>query len=321
MKRAHFWISIVAIAVMLSGCTFGTNIPDPQPARTLPDYPGNRAQPLLVSANWLTDELSSQTNSLVIIDASPLRVYQGGHIPGAVHAWWEDAMDPNTSMYGTTLKPDENASDPQRLRRNLIEDLGVSPESRVILYDDSDNQYSARLLWTLSFLGYPNAALLDGGLAAWRGAGGAVETGRQSPKPVGNPPVSPQSDRYLWKDQVVERLSDPLLLILDARTDAERADDVEGTIEPGSIPGSVRLPWNSLIEPNSGLLLDPGVLQAAFDQAGVAPDRTILIYSRFGLESSFMWFALTLMDYPSVLIYDGGWAEWAQDPTTPKEHV
>ncbi len=316
MKVSRCWISIVIVVGILAGCTSGTKPPEPMPAVEVADYPGNANQ-LLVSATWLSEQLLSSPR-LVILDASALEVYRGGHIPGAVHAWWQDAMDPNGAVYGTILKPDENQPDPQRLRKNLIEDLGVTQNSQNVIYDDVNNRDSAKLLWMLTFLGYPNTSLLDGGLAAWRGIDGEIEQSAYRPASVKNPPIAPQQDRYVWKDQVLERLGDPSFVLVDIRTDEERADDIDGTIVPGSIPGSVAVSWKSLTDPATGRLLEPDTLQALFNDVGITRDLPVLLYGRFGLESAFTWFALTLLGYPTVLIYDGGWAEWAQDQTTPK---
>jgi thiosulfate/3-mercaptopyruvate sulfurtransferase len=314
-------IGLAMLIVTLAGCGSSAHLAQSIPAATLAPYPGNGDPPLLVDVAWLQERIAAGPAQLIILDASTLSNYRAGHIPGAVHAWWQDTMDPNSRVYGTVLKPDTNALDPQLLRRNFIEDLGVSRETDVVVYDDAQNRWAARIVWTLSFLGYGKASVLDGGLGAWRGAGGALQQSENDPAPISQPPIDPQKGWYLTKEEVLPLLSDPNVTVVDVRTDAERTDDIDETITPGSIPGSVMIPWTAAISDESGHLLPPDKLRALFEQAGITPDRTIVLYARFGVEAAHTWLALKLLGYPKVLVFDGGWVDWAQDPATPKEPV
>ena len=53
----------------------------------------------------------------------------------------------------------------------------------VVVYDDWNRAGSARAWWVLTAAGSPGVRILDGGLAAWRQAGGALETGPVTPEP------------------------------------------------------------------------------------------------------------------------------------------
>jgi thiosulfate/3-mercaptopyruvate sulfurtransferase len=48
--------------------------------------------------------------------------------------------------------------------------------SRVVVYDDVGGSIAARLWWLLRYYGHDRVAVLDGGLAAWVGAGFALST-------------------------------------------------------------------------------------------------------------------------------------------------
>ena len=317
-KPFHAAFVVCLVLATLSGCSRTMDLPAAIPPVQVPSFPGNNDPELLIDAANLMSRISAAENPPVILDASELRTYRSGHIPGAVHAWWQDTMDPNGPAYGTVLKPDQNQPDPQQLRRFFIEDLGVTRNQDVVVYDDARGQWASRVVWTLRFLGYPRAAVLDGGLPAWRGAGGSIETAGVDPTPIEQPPIDPQPGWYLVTGELLELLNDPAVLLLDVRTAQERADDVGGTVEPGSIPGSVQLPWTSMIADDAGHLLPPQGLQSLFESHGVTPDRTVVLYARFGVETAHTWLALKLLGYPAVMIYDGGWADWAQHPDTPK---
>lgn len=315
--QACTWI---AAAPVLAACGQGKSLPSPVILPPLDNYPGIGEPPLIVSAQEL---LSAQTRGAesVIVDVSDLEDYRSGHIPGAIHGWWQDTMDPNGPVYGTVLKPDDNQADPQALRRAFIAGIGVLPRDRIVVYDNHAGLYAARMVWTLRFLGYSGAAMLDGGLAAWRGMGGDVEQRSNQIRDLSDAPaVSPQGPQqsvYLSKAQLLARLSNPDLLILDVRTPAQAADDIDETIVPGTIPGAVAVPWDAAVGSDGGLR-PTAELAAHYENAGLTQDRTIALLARFGVEAAHSWLVLKLLGFPNVTIYDGGWNEWALDSNTPK---
>jgi thiosulfate/3-mercaptopyruvate sulfurtransferase len=205
------------------------------------------------------------------------------------------------------------------LRRHWIEDIGVAPEDHVVVYDDADGRWAARIVWTLRFLGYPRASVLDGGLAGWRGMGGEIEKRVNDAREVENPPIEPQRGWYLVTSELLPLLSDPNVVLVDVRTEEERRDDIDETIPPGSIPGSVAIPWTDVYAGGSGHLRPESELRALFADRGVTPERTVVLYARLGTETAHTWLVLKLLGYPTVMIYDGGWVDWSTDPTTPKE--
>jgi thiosulfate/3-mercaptopyruvate sulfurtransferase len=64
-------------------------------------------------------------------------------------------------------------------------ELGVSDDSRVVLYDANYSVWAARVWWMLRWIGFDRAALLDGGLNAWTAAGHPLST-EPSNRPPGN---------------------------------------------------------------------------------------------------------------------------------------
>src|SRR4051794_29691251 len=105
------WLSLVTLVALLAGCGRHVRLPEPINAATIAPYPGNSEPSLLVDASWLKERQTTNVTDLVILDASDLATYRKGHISGAVHAWWQDTMDPNGAVYGTVLKPDNNEPD------------------------------------------------------------------------------------------------------------------------------------------------------------------------------------------------------------------
>ena len=319
-QTRHFTALLTAlfVAALLAGCGNTASLPSPISPQSSDSYSGNVNPRLLVDVTWLSERQKSDPDRLILLDASDLATYTAGHVPGAIHAWWQDAMDPNAPAYGMLLMPDENAPEPQRMRLNFLEDLGILPDSTVVIYDNVRNRNAAKLVWTLQFLGYEQSAILDGGLGAWTGAGGSTEKYWNSPRKITNPMITPRRDSYLVKDQLLNRIGNPAYIIVDVRTDEEKRDDIDGTIELGAIPGSLSLPWSAFLDSETGLFLPEDQILRVLDKLGITPEKTIILYGRFGLESSLTWIGLKMMGFPSILLYSGGWSEWAIDPASPK---
>ena len=136
----------------------------------------------LVSAEWLSRNLDDP--DLVVLDctvtiepdeAGGIRTVNGragfeaGHIPTAGFA---DLM----GELAAADSPLEYALPPPEQFVAAMEKLGVSDDSRVVLYDANYSVWAARVWWMLRWIGFDRAALLDGGLEAWKAAGGEVAT-------------------------------------------------------------------------------------------------------------------------------------------------
>lgn len=304
-----------AAATFLAGCN--DELPLVPPA-TIAPYPGNGTPPLLVDAAWLQDALTRSANRPLILDLSPLRTYRHAHIPGAVHAWWQDTMelDQPEDVYGTVLlAPDGD----QSARIDLLEDLGIGDDTEVVAYDDDRNRWAARMVWFLRFLGHDRAAVLGGGLAAWRGRDGETQDGTVNPPDAPPPTVAPREGYYYVTTQLLTRLERPATALVDLRTEEEARDTDNGLLPIGRIPGSIPIPWTSTLRDAAGRLQDPATLTRLFQDHGVTPDREVIVYARYGVEAAHGWWVLKLLAYPNVVVYDRGWAGWSTTPDLPIE--
>jgi len=289
------------------------------PVRAQPAFPGNGDPPLLVDPAWLQSEAEA---NIRVLDCSPLRAYKDAHIPGAIHAWWQDTMDPDKPTYGSVLKPGDQRADgtwDQAARRQLLEDLGIDDQTFVVAYDDERSRWAAHLVWFLRFLGHNQAAMLEGNLDAWRDAGFETESGTVEPPDLDPPTIVPAEGFYLETSAFERLIANSETLLVDVRTDSEAHDDVNETLPLGRVPGAISLPWTSVCADDNGRLVAPDILSAQLTNLGMSPDRQVVLYARFGVEASHTWLVLKLAGYSNVSVYDGGWAGWAADPDHPIE--
>jgi len=60
-------------------------------------------------------------------------------------------------------------------------------------------------------------------------------------------------------------------------------------------------------------------IAARWQQSGITPDKRVAFYCGTGWRASEAWFCALLMGWQRIAVYDGGWLEWAQDPSNPIE--
>lgn len=303
--------------LLLSACQWTTPEPTAPPA-TVAGFPDNTAAtgaPLLVDAAWLQQRLEDTTvTPPLILDVSARRTYRHGHVPDAVHAYWQDTIDPYYPIYGVVLS-DRNVAG---ARLDLLTRWGIEPDTDVVVYGEDANRYAAHVVWFLRYLGHTRTSLLDGGLAAWRGSGGEVSDDAASalhPDEIMTPHSEPRS--IIGTQELSERLDDPDVVIVDTRTPEQRQDTLNESLPVGHIPGAVSLPWTELTRDPYGRLRPPGDLRRLLAGIGVSPDKEIVLYGFFGVETGIAWLTLELLGYPSIRLYDQGWAHWASKSDLP----
>lgn len=269
------------------------------------------SQDLLVDAAWLEEHLDSD-NPPVVIDVSDVRQYAIGHIPGAIHVWWQDAMNLNGAGYGEAFSL--SAPSPYR------PELGATQDDTIVVYDNMSSKYASHIVWQLRTSGYPHAMVLDGGLAAWKGAGFNTTSDSSTPESVGEPTEIWIAENEMTTQELSGQFDAPGLVMLDTRNSEQKQDTVNDTIRKGQVPGSISLPAESVMR-EDGTFRSPDELAALFADTGLSPDKTIVVYGRFGVESGQVWLALRLAGYDKVRVYDDGWLAWAYDPALPIEPI
>ncbi|MEO6418428.1 MAG: rhodanese-like domain-containing protein, partial [Polyangiaceae bacterium] len=167
--------------------------------------------------------------------------YAKGHIEGAVFV---DLQSDLTPVEGPGRHPIPSAEQFEKAMRKA----GVSADTRVVAYDDAGGSIAARLWWLLHHFAHPHASILDGGLAAWLAAGGALTTEVPRVAPSDFRARPPWTDRAVDKTYVRKALAGGAL-VLDARSaERYRGDSEPVDARPGHIPGARSAPWPGNLE-------------------------------------------------------------------------
>jgi thiosulfate/3-mercaptopyruvate sulfurtransferase len=255
---------------------------------------------LLVSTAWLADHL--RDDDLVVVHVAANRSgYENGHIPGARFL--------ALSEIAVTRDGVANELPPVAELKATFERLGVSDQSRVILYTEGSVLAATRAFFTLDYLGHARHALLDGGLEKWVKENRpvmqevpAVATGRLNPKP------RPELVATTAEVQRLVAAPSPSVTLLDVRTAREFR-------EGGHIPMSRNAAWGDSLVPGSSVLQSEDALRKLYEIAGLKPGTTVVTYCNSGMQASQSYFTLKYLGY-DVRMYDGSLGEWTKTPGT-----
>lgn len=268
----------------------------------------------LISPSDLVRELGARSD-IRVLDVrwklgapAGLADYRSGHIPGAVY------VDLERQLAGHGLPTDGRHPLPSRdALQAAARSWGINPGDTVVVYDDLGNQSAARAWWLLRHAGIDTVLLLDGALAAWRGAGLPLDTGDALPVP-GTVSLSYGNLPTLDADSAAEFARSGLLL--DARAAARFRGEVE-PVDPiaGHIPGAISAPSGDLID-SDGRFLPAERLRAHFLELGATD--AVGVYCGSGVTAAHAAAALTIAGFRPVL-YPGSWSQWSNLPGRPVE--
>ena len=241
-----------------------------------------------------------EANGIILMDVRARDEFDAGHLPGARH------IDPNAVV--AEHSPVSGALRPPHEIAQILGELGVTSDNRVVFYDDKGGFHAARMFWVLEYLGHRNVAVLNGGLSGWVADGGPL-THLTIAHTEATFDAAPSPRRYASADDVLFHRDDPHGVLIDVRPPKMYAE--------GNIPWAINVPWSQNLG-EDGKYLSAADLAAHFAAFGVTPDRNVIMHCQIGLASSHSYVALRLLGFPRVRVYHRSWAEWGSDPSLPQ---
>ena len=275
------------------------------------------AIPTVIAASALTDSMVVTTvwlaahlvdPKVVLIEVTMDEKPTEGRIPGA-----RQVPYPTFVTRRDGLSHELPAADSLR---QMFEALGVSDDSRVVVYA-MHGPMATRVLMTLDYLGHQKFSYLDGGLAKWKAEHRAlapdapvVARGRFTPHP--------RPEMLSTADWLTDRLGKPGIALIDTRTEGEYngTGNRSGMPSAGHLAGARQLEWEWLFEKDEVLLKDRAELQKLYADR-VRPGDTVVTYCWVGYRASATYFVARLLGL-NTKFYDGSYQDWQMRklPTT-----
>lgn len=199
---------------------------------------------------------------LRILDTRPGPDYAKGHIPGAV---WVDVKG------WQELGKKQGGFHDAKAWGAKVGQLGVRHDSQVVVYG-SNLSDTARIWWTLKYLGLQNVAILNGGWQLWVKEKRTADTSAPRIEAV---PFEPkfQAHRLEEIDSLKKSIKSDKVTVVDARSaDEFTGKEVRGK-QGGHILGAKHLEWKELVA-EDGRFKSPEALRELFRRRGIHPEQT-----------------------------------------------
>ncbi|XP_060705651.1 3-mercaptopyruvate sulfurtransferase-like [Hemiscyllium ocellatum] len=269
----------------------------------------------VVSPAWLAKAISSaKTGPLRVLDSSwylrkmqrdGRKEFKEKHIPGATFFDLDECRDRSS--------PYEHMMPGQELFSRYLANLGICNDTHVVIYDASDfGLYTApRVWWMFRAFGHSRVSVLDGGFINWCREGLPVTSELQDyPVAEYKAKAKPQVKSY---QEILDNIQSKQFQLVDARpegrfkgTEPEPRED----IEPGHIPDSINIPFNTFMDPETLRMKSEKELQCLFEDHNVDLKKPLVGTCSIGITACFVALGTHICGKENVMIYDGSWQEW-----------
>lgn len=270
----------------------------------------NKLSPIIKPEDltWL-----NQDEEIVIIDASAgsKARYDEQHLSGALFADVnEDLADINDFAVGG-----RHPLPPVGQFAMVLQKLGITRDTHVIVYDDKNGgNAAARLWWMLRSIGHEKVQVIDGGFQAAVKAGFPTTTKIETPKSVGTYDIESWNLPLSDIKEVEKVAKTREFIVIDVR-DANR---FAGLTEPidliaGHIPGATNIPFTENLD-GAGRFLAPEILKGKYTEAlaGVEPEN-VIVHCGSGITACHTILALDYAGLSIPKLYVGSWSEWSRN--------
>ena len=279
------------------------------------------ASPTIVDRDYVAAAIA---RNAVVWDVRPAAAYAKGHIAGAISIG--DAAkvlrDENTEDFITTDRIE-----------NILGSAGLDPHREIIVYGSRGTWNPYFGLYALQYFGGTSGRVYHDGIEDWVAAGRAISSDAAQLPPVAlkleiNPAVA------VTTKEMVARLNDMNVQIVDVRTPQEFAGEDIRAIRGGHIPGAINVPYEqNWVDPetptklarkqttNSGGMSLKGTEDLKRLYSKLDPGKETIVYCQSGARASETAGVLQQLGFTNVKIYDSSWLGYGNTLDAPANNV
>lgn len=242
------------------------------------------------------------------------RDFLSGHVPGAVYADLDhDLSDLSRQAEGLGRHP---LPTPQAFAATLAR-WGWRPDLPVVCYDAAGGALAAaRLWWMLRAVGAQAVAVLDGGFAAWQGAGLPLESGEAAAR------LPTQVAIAFAPSAMVDHEGAARAAAAGDLIDARAEPRYRGEVEPidrvaGHVPGAANRPFAANLQAD-GRFKPRDVLRMEWlDRLGRRDPADVVHMCGSGVTAAHNLLAMEQAGLSGSRLYPPSWSGWISDAARP----
>ena len=285
----------------------------------------------LVTSKWLEQHLSEEKLRVLDVTAKfaadekgnfemscGREDYEKAHIPGAQFAdLLAELSEPNAPLLCTFPSAEQFSA--------AMEKLGIGDDCAIIVYCNGIAAFATRVWFLLRAFGFNNVAVLDGGLDKWLSENRPVNSGIEPVKSASTSFTARLNRELLAsKEDILAEINkgnDSCVLLDSLPKDYfhGKIGDVFGYGRPGHIAGAINLSYEETANPETGEYRPAEDFRKVAEKVVPDPNDKIITYCGAGIGATQNMFALHLIGYNNVSLYDGSLQEWAADESLPME--
>jgi thiosulfate/3-mercaptopyruvate sulfurtransferase len=263
----------------------------------------------------LIDPKDLPLGSCIVIDArSGPDAYQrfaSNHLVGALHV--DVDRDLSQKPFDPAYGGRHPLPDLEEFTR-FLGNLGITPSSHVIVYDDKHGaNAAARFWWMLRALGHNKVQVVNGGLDA------IIQHRLPMSSDIQNPTGAPPYPANVWRrptvgiHDVMNALKDGSRTVIDVREGYRfRGESEPIDLIAGHIPGAINVPYlDNLSE--DGTFRSAEELASQFKNLlGKRNASDIIVHCGSGVTACHTLLAMEHAGLKGASLYVGSWSEWSR---------
>jgi thiosulfate/3-mercaptopyruvate sulfurtransferase len=248
-----------------------------------------KSKPSLLAMNHICDIDTLRTlikkNKVRIVDVRKKEEYIKGHIKTAVSLPLAELL---------------SNDDPESIIK-ILNNLGISDDTPVVIYDDTFGALASRVAWSFKFVGHSNVALLEVTYDNWKKLGLEIER-KLNRYPKTSHSMNIDYSIFADAEYIENAQNDKNKIIIDSR---ERLNFLTE-----HIPNSKNIPY-TMLRSETSILRNPSELKRFMENRGIDSNNEIITYcGSVGTLSGLTFFALKTAGISNVKLYPKSFKEW-----------
>jgi len=268
----------------------------------------------LVTSDWLENNL----DKVKLIDCSwhmpnvkrnGYEEYLKEHIPGTIFFDLDKYSDANTELPHMLPDPDT--------WEEIVSNLGISNNDRIIIYDNSDVLSSCRCWYNFIYFGHDihKVSVLNGGLIKWINEKRPV-TDKIINFNKSNYNIVEKKNLVKNKDQIKENIISKKFELVDARSEERfrglKPEPRKG-LKSGSIKNSKNIPFTECLNKIDRTFKNKEELIKIFKKRDINNKKDVVFTCGSGVTACVLGLVNSIISGKTPIIYDGSWSEWGKE--------